>query len=77
MKMLHESRLRTDNRTHDPVDRLRSAATKAVVLNQFSKVAINGKQKFFMKPSRPLFTLVNWDAEDEQNCDRLQISCEE
>lgn len=73
--MLLDSRLRTAKRTHDPVDRLRGAATKTVVLNKFSKVAINEKQAFYMKPSRPLFKLVNWDAEDEQKCDRLEINC--
>ena len=74
-KMIQESRLRTSNRTHNPVDRMRGAATKAVVLNKFSKVRINGKQTFFMKPSRPLYTLVHWDAEDETRCDRLEINC--
>ncbi|EJY57924.1 AAEL016971-PA [Aedes aegypti] len=74
-KVLPESRLRTSNRTHDPVDRLRGAATKAVAFNKFFKVNINEKQAIFMKPSRPLYTLVNWDAEDEQKCDRLEINC--
>ncbi|XP_065075902.1 serine protease nudel [Ochlerotatus camptorhynchus] len=74
-KMLLDSRLRTAKRTHDPVDRLRGSATKTVVLNKFSKVAINEKQAFYMKPSRPLFKLVNWDAEDELKCDRLEINC--
>uniref|UniRef100_A0A8D8IZ47 Serine protease nudel n=1 Tax=Culex pipiens TaxID=7175 RepID=A0A8D8IZ47_CULPI len=71
-KMLHESRLRTVNSTDNPVDRLRKAATKAVVLNKFSKVLINEKQSYFMKPSRPMFKLVNWDEHDEHNCDRLE-----
>ncbi|KAL1375702.1 hypothetical protein pipiens_017343 [Culex pipiens pipiens] len=76
-KMLHESRLRTVNSTDNPVDRLRKAATKAVVLNKFSKVLINEKQSYFMKPSRPMFKLVNWDEHDEHNCDRLEINCGE
>ncbi|XP_058836544.1 serine protease nudel [Topomyia yanbarensis] len=74
-KMLQESRLRTANNTGNPVDRLRKTATKAVVLNKFSKVVINDKQSFFMKPSRPMFRLVNWDEEDERACDRLEINC--
>ncbi|XP_058457030.1 serine protease nudel [Malaya genurostris] len=74
-KMLQESRLRTANNTGNPVDRLRLTATKAVVMNKFSKVVINEKQSFFMKPSRPMFRLVNWDEQDERNCDRLEINC--
>ncbi|XP_055630192.1 serine protease nudel isoform X2 [Toxorhynchites rutilus septentrionalis] len=61
--------------TDDPVEKTRSVPTKAVVLNKFSKVVINPKQSFFMKPSRPMFKLVNWSYEDEMNCDRLEINC--
>ncbi|XP_040157483.1 serine protease nudel isoform X2 [Anopheles arabiensis] len=69
------ARLRTANQTETPVDKLRRSATKAIVQNKFSKVVINQNHTFYMKPSRPMFKVINWNYEDEQNCHRLELLC--
>uniref|UniRef100_A0A182MEN1 Peptidase S1 domain-containing protein n=1 Tax=Anopheles culicifacies TaxID=139723 RepID=A0A182MEN1_9DIPT len=69
------SRLRTANETESAVDKLRRSATKTVVQNKFSKVIINQNHTFYMKPSRPMFKVINWNYEDEQNCHRLELLC--
>uniref|UniRef100_A0A182FG68 limulus clotting factor C n=2 Tax=Anopheles albimanus TaxID=7167 RepID=A0A182FG68_ANOAL len=69
------ARLRTANDTESPVDKLRRTATKAVVHNKFSKVVINDHHTFYMKPSRPMFRVINWNYHDEQNCHRLELLC--
>uniref|UniRef100_A0A182P221 Peptidase S1 domain-containing protein n=1 Tax=Anopheles epiroticus TaxID=199890 RepID=A0A182P221_9DIPT len=69
------ARLRTANQTETPVDKLRRAATKTIVQNKFSKVVINQNHTFYMKPSRPMFKVINWNYEDEQNCHRLELLC--
>uniref|UniRef100_A0A182NKP3 Peptidase S1 domain-containing protein n=1 Tax=Anopheles dirus TaxID=7168 RepID=A0A182NKP3_9DIPT len=69
------SRLRTANETESSVDKLRRAATKTIVQNKFSKVVINQNHTFYMKPSRPMFKVINWNHDDEQNCHRLEMLC--
>uniref|UniRef100_A0A182QV98 Uncharacterized protein n=1 Tax=Anopheles farauti TaxID=69004 RepID=A0A182QV98_9DIPT len=69
------ARLRTANGTESSVDKLRRAATKTIVQNKFSKVVINQNHTFYMKPSRPMFKVINWNHEDEQNCHRLEMLC--
>uniref|UniRef100_A0A182K055 Peptidase S1 domain-containing protein n=1 Tax=Anopheles christyi TaxID=43041 RepID=A0A182K055_9DIPT len=73
--ILEGSRLRTANQTETPVDKLRRSATKTIVQNKFSKVVINQNHTFYMKPSRPMFKVINWNYEDEQNCHRLELLC--
>ncbi|XP_050073199.1 serine protease nudel [Anopheles maculipalpis] len=69
------ARLRTANESESASDKLRRAATKTVVQNKFSKVIINQNHTFYMKPSRPMFKVINWNYEDEQNCHRLELLC--
>uniref|UniRef100_A0A182RTY0 Peptidase S1 domain-containing protein n=1 Tax=Anopheles funestus TaxID=62324 RepID=A0A182RTY0_ANOFN len=69
------ARLRTANETESAVDKLRRTATKTIVQNKFSKVIINQNHTFYMKPSRPMFKVINWNYEDEQNCHRLELLC--
>ncbi|XP_053674751.1 serine protease nudel [Anopheles nili] len=69
------TRLRTANETESAVDKLRRAATKTIVQNKFSKVVINDNHTFYMKPSRPMFKLINWNDEDQQHCHRLELLC--
>ncbi|XP_058123209.1 serine protease nudel [Anopheles ziemanni] len=74
--IVEEARLRTTaNDTESPVEKLRRAATKTVVQNKFSKVVINANHTFYMKPSRPMFKVINWNQEDQQNCHRLELLC--
>ncbi|XP_052894765.1 serine protease nudel [Anopheles moucheti] len=69
------ARLRTANETESAVDKLRRTATKTIVQNKFSKVIINKNHTFYMKPSRPMFKVINWNYEDEQACHRLELLC--
>ncbi|XP_058066271.1 serine protease nudel [Anopheles bellator] len=73
--IVEQSRLRTANSTDSPAEKLRRAATKTIVQNKFSKVVINGNHTFYMKPSRPMFKVINWNYHDEQNCHRLELLC--
>lgn len=50
-------------------------ATKATLFNKFTTLEVNDKIKFYIKPSRPVTRLVEWDENDEKKCLRLEIKC--
>ncbi|XP_063702432.1 serine protease nudel [Culicoides brevitarsis] len=58
------------NTTHDL-----APATKAIISNKFSTLQVNDDIKLYVKPSRPLASLVEWDKNDEKNCFRVEINC--
>lgn len=49
--------------------------TKAIISNKFSTLQVNKDIKLYVKPSRPLARLVEWDKNDERNCFRVEINC--
>lgn len=49
--------------------------TKAIIYNKFSTLQVNKDIKLYVKPSRPLARLVEWDKNDEKNCFRVEINC--
>lgn len=49
--------------------------TKAVISNKFSTLQVNKDIKLYVKPSRPLARLVEWDKNDQKNCFRVEINC--
>lgn len=52
-----------------------SPPTKAIIYNKFSTLQVNKDIKLYVKPSRPLARLVEWDKNDEKNCFRVEINC--
>lgn len=67
--------LNTNNTTKNLTTSIRPPATKAIIFNPFSPLTINDNIILYLKPSRPLAALVNWDKTDEDNCFRLEIKC--
>lgn len=57
-----------EKRSHGP-------PTKAIIYNKFSTLQVNKDIKLYVKPSRPLARLVEWDKNDEKNCFRVEINC--
>ena len=56
----------------------RQASVKAVIENQYSPLKLNSNFTLkFMKPSKPIATLRNWDQSDRDKCSKLEINCNE
>ncbi|KAJ6641084.1 Serine protease nudel [Pseudolycoriella hygida] len=54
----------------------RNEPTKATVVNKFTPLRVNSELTLYVKPSRPIAKLVNWDRTDDAKCFRLEIKCE-
>lgn len=50
--------------------------TKAAVVNKFSPLRVHSELTLYVKPSRPIAKLVNWDKTDDARCYRLEIKCD-
>ncbi|XP_067643607.1 serine protease nudel isoform X1 [Eurosta solidaginis] len=51
------------------------SATKAVVVSKFSPLSLNEELTLFLKPSRPIAEVAQWNRTDSENCYRLEIKC--
>lgn len=60
----------------DSQSKYRNAPTKAAVVNKFTPLKVNSELTLYVKPSRPIAKLVNWDSTDDAKCYRLEIRCE-
>lgn len=60
----------------DSTSKYRYAPTKAAVVNKFTPLRVNNELTLYVKPSRPIARLVNWDKTDDARCYRIEIKCE-
>ncbi|XP_004525699.1 serine protease nudel isoform X2 [Ceratitis capitata] len=63
------------NDEESPLHERYRSATKAVVVSKFSPLNLNDDLTLFLKPSRPIAEVAQWNATDSDKCYRLEINC--
>ncbi|XP_037043608.1 serine protease nudel-like isoform X2 [Bradysia coprophila] len=75
-RLIDSNNSTSERSTTESKSKYRFKPTKAAVVNKFAPLRVNSEFTLYVKPSRPIAKLVNWDKTDDAKCYRLEIRCE-